>query len=243
MSMRSNDQEVGRVIGRFAFSILGGLLLASQLVLPSHAFALSVRTTNSADPPTSQSFALSEVSVVRLVYSYSAKPATKGTTAGTPVLCTSVGVLVKSIPASTSSTLNTSVLTDGSLLNTAPAPCAPAGSNSRSKTSTTYALSSINVYANDAYTGNAPAHALLGTYTVAATNAPLCIATPCMNGAFFFSFHTEPATANTQCSFDEYAPAIWDCIDFSSLSDGSPTDATSKYSSSDGISQSHTGHT
>ena len=191
MSMRSNDQEIGRVIGRFAFSILGGLLLASQLVLPSHAFALSVRTTNSADPPTSQSFALSEVSVVRLVYSYSAKPATKGTTAGTPVLCTSVGVLVKSIPASTSSTLNTSVLTDGSLLNTATTPCAPAGSNSRSKTSTTYTLSSINVYANDAYTGNAPAHALLGTYTLAATNAPLCIATPCMNGAFFFSFHTD----------------------------------------------------
>ena len=208
MSMRSNDQEIGRVIGRFAFSILGGLLLASQLVLPSHVFALSVRTTNSADPPTSQSFALSEVSVVRLVYSYNAKPATKGTTAGTPVLCTSVGVLVKSSPASTSSTLNTSVLTDGSLLNTATTPCAPAGSNSRSKTSTTYTLSSINVYANDAYTGNAPANALLGTYTLAATNAPLCIAKPCMNGAFFFSFHTDQlqptlnvASANTLQQF------------------------------------------
>ena len=84
-----------------------------------HAFALSIRTASSADPPTSQSFALSEVSVVRLVYSYNAKPASKGTTAGNPVLCTSLGVLVKSFPASTSSTLNTWVLTDGSLLNTA----------------------------------------------------------------------------------------------------------------------------
>ena len=208
MSMRSNDQEIGRGIGRFAFSILGGLLLASQLVLPSHAFALSVRTANSADAPTSQSLALSEVSVVRLVYSYNAKPAAKSTTAGNPVLCTSVGVLVKSFPTSTSSTPNTWVLTDGSLLNTTPAPCAPAGSNSRSKTSTTYTLSSINVYANDAYTGNASAHALLGTYTVAAANAPLCIATPCMNGAFLFSFHTDQlqptlnvATTNTPQQF------------------------------------------
>ena len=157
MSMRSHQPEMRRGIGRFAFSILGGLLLASQLVLPSHMFAISIRTANSADPPTSQSFALSEVSVVRLVYSYNATPATKRTTAGNPVLCTSLGVLVKSFPASTSSTLNTWVLTDGSLLNTATTPCAPAGSSSRGKTSTTYTLSSINVYANNAYTGNAPA--------------------------------------------------------------------------------------
>ncbi|MGZ3645128.1 MAG: PP2C family protein-serine/threonine phosphatase [Ktedonobacteraceae bacterium] len=208
MSMRSNDQEIGRGFGRFAFSILGGLLLAFQLVLPSHAFALSVRIASSANPPTSKSLALSEVSVVRLVYSYNAKPATKGTTSGNPVLCTSVGVLAKSMPASTSSSLNSWVLTDGSLRNTAPAPCAPAGSSSRGKTSTTYTLSSINVYANDAYTGNAPANALLGTYTVAANNVPLCFATPCMNGAFFFSFHTDQlqptldvATLNTLQQF------------------------------------------
>jgi len=208
MSMRSNDQVIGRGIGRFAFSILGGLLLASQLVIPSHAFALSVRTAINAEPPTSRSLALSEVSVVRLVYSYNVKPAAKGVASGTPVLCTSVGVLVKSFPASTSSTLNTWALTDGSLLNTAPAPCAPAGSSSGSRTSTTYILSSINVYANNAYTGNAPANALLGTYTVAANNAPLCFATPCMNGAFFFSFHTDQlqptlnvATANTLKQF------------------------------------------
>jgi serine/threonine protein phosphatase PrpC/rubrerythrin len=208
MSRRNNDQEIGRSIGRFAFSILGGLLLASQLVLPSHAFAFSVRTANSAEPPASQALALSEVSVVRLIYSYNAKPAAKTTTAGNPVLCTSVGVLVKSFLASNSSTLNTWVLTDGSLLNTAPAPCAPAGSSSRGKTTSTYALSSIKVYANDAYTNNASANVLLGTYTVAANKSPLCFATPCMNGAFFFSFHTDQpqptldvATANTLQQF------------------------------------------
>ena len=165
MSRHSYQPKMRQSIGRFAFSILGGLLLASQLVLPTTTFATSTRKASSADPPASQSLAQSEVSVVRLVYSFSAKPASKGTPAGTPVLCTSLGVLVKSFSASTPSTHNTWVLTDGSLLNTAPAPCAPAGSNSRSKTSTTYALSSIKVYANDAYTGNAPANALLGTYT------------------------------------------------------------------------------
>src|SRR4249920_3656787 len=149
MSRHSYQPEMRQSIGRFAFSILGGLLLASQLVLPLTTFALSTRTANSADPPASQSLALSEVSVVRLVYSFSAKPASKGTTAGTQVLCTGLGELVKSFPASSPSTLNAWVLTDGSLLNTAPAPCAPTGSSSRGKTSTAYTLSSINVYANN----------------------------------------------------------------------------------------------
>jgi len=195
-------------IGRFAFSILGGLLLASQLVLPSTTFALSTRVASSADPPASQSLAQSEVSVVRLVYSFSAKPASKGTTAGNPVLCTSLGVLVKSFPASTSSTPNNWVLTDGSLLNTAPAPCAPTGSSSRGKTSTTYTLSSINVYANNVFTGDASTNPLLGTYTAAPVSGFLCFATPCTNGAFLFSFHTnqlqptlDVATANTTQQF------------------------------------------
>jgi len=204
MSRHSYQPEMRRGIGRFAFSILGGLLLASQLVLPLTTFALSTRKASTADPPASQSLALSEVSVVRLVYSFSAKLASKATTAGTPVLCTSLGVLVKSFPASSPSTLNIWVLTDGSLLNTAPAPCAPTGSSSRGKTSTAYALSSINVYANNVYTGDVSTNALLGTYTAAPVSGFLCFATPCTNGAFLFSFHTDQlqptldvATTNT----------------------------------------------
>src|SRR5438045_4211973 len=133
MSRHNSQPEMRRGIGRFAFSILGGLLLASQLVLPSATFATSTRTASSADPPSSQSLAQSEVSVVRLVYNYTAKPASTGTTAGNPVLCTSLGVLVKSFLATAPFTPNSWVLTDGSLLNTAPAPCAPTGSSSRGK--------------------------------------------------------------------------------------------------------------
>jgi serine/threonine protein phosphatase PrpC len=208
MSRRSYQLQMRRGIGRFAFSILGGLLFASQLVLPSTTFAISNRTVSKADTPNPQSFTQSEVSVVRLVYSYSAKTAAKNTTPGNPVLCTSLGVLAKSVPASTPSTPNTWVLTDGSLLNTAPAPCGPTGSSSRGKTSTTYTLSSINVYANNAYTGNTITFALLGTYTPVSDGEFLCLATPCTNGAFLFSFHTDQlqptldvATTNTLQQF------------------------------------------
>jgi serine/threonine protein phosphatase PrpC len=144
---------------------------------------------------------------VRLIFSYSAKPA-KGAPAGNPVLCTSLGALVQSFPASDPTTLNTWVLTDGNLLNTAPAPCSPTGSSSRGKTSTTYSLSSIDVYANNVYTGNSSTHALLGTYTMPPVNGFLCFAKPCMKGAILFSFHTshpqptlDVATDNTTQQF------------------------------------------
>jgi serine/threonine protein phosphatase PrpC len=190
MSKHSSQPEMRRGIGYFAFSILGGLLLASLLVFPSPTFAASHRTASRADPPASQSLALSEVSVVRLVYSYNPVPAATTTKAANPVLCTSLGVLVKSFPASTPSASNNWVLTDGSLLNTTPAPCGPTGSSSRGITSPTYTLSSINVYANTVYTGTSSTFTLLGTYTTVSNGEFLCVATPCTNGAFFFSFHT-----------------------------------------------------
>ena len=68
MSTHSYQPEMRRGTGRFAFSILSGLLLASQLVFPSTTFAISTRIARSTDPPASQSLALSEVSVVRLVF-------------------------------------------------------------------------------------------------------------------------------------------------------------------------------
>jgi len=197
-----------RGIGQFAFSILGGLLLASQLVFPSPTFALSTRSARSADPPASPSLALSEVAVVRLVFNFTAKPASTGTTAGNPVLCTSLGVLVNSVPATSASNANSWVLTDGSLLNTTPSPCAPSGSSSRGKATTTYTLSSITVYANTAYTGTPSTNALLGTYTAVPGTGFVCSVTPCTNGAFLFSFHTDQlqpaldmATVNTTLQF------------------------------------------
>jgi len=60
------------------------------------------------------------------------------------------------------------------------------------------------VYANNAYTGNTSANALLGTYTAQPINGFVCFATPCTNGVFLFPFHTDQlqpilniATANT----------------------------------------------
>ena len=189
MSTHSYLPEMRRGISRFAFSILCGLLFVFQLVLPSIAFALSAQTHGSADP--SQSFAQSEVSVVRLVFDYTATTtSTKTTKVGNPVFCTSLGVLVKSWPARTASDFNSWVLTDGGLLNTTPSPCAPAGSSSTGKTTTTYSLSTISVYANNVYTDNTPANALLGTYSAVPTNSLWCLATPCTNGAFLFAFHT-----------------------------------------------------
>src|SRR6266702_1485526 len=67
MSRHSYQPEMRRGTGRFAFSLLGGLFLTSQHVFPSPTFALSTRTARSADPPASQSLALSEVAVVRLL--------------------------------------------------------------------------------------------------------------------------------------------------------------------------------
>jgi hypothetical protein len=203
MNLNRNQPEIHCGISRLAFLLLSPLFLASQLVFPSTIFALSTQTASSADPPALRSLALSEVAVVRLIYNYNPASTTTGT-AGKPVLCTSQGVLVKSFPASSPSASNSWVLTDGSLLNTAPLPCGPTGSSSRGKSSTTYFLSSIQVYANTAYTGNASAHALLGTYTTVSNGEFLCVAIPCTNSGFFFSFHTDQlqptldvATTNT----------------------------------------------
>src|SRR5437667_8250096 len=165
MSKLLSQPDMGRGISYFAFSILVGLLLAFLLVFPSPTFAASHWTTSRADPPASQSLALSEVSVVRLIYSYNPVPAATTTKAGNPVLCTGLGVLVKSFPASTPFASNNWVFTDGSLLNTSPAPCGPTGSSSRGKTSTSYTLVSIKVYANNVYTGTTSTNSVLGTYT------------------------------------------------------------------------------
>ncbi len=208
MSRHSSQAKMLRGIGHFAFSILGGIVLASQLVLPANGLATSTRTARSTGVPASQPLALSEVSVVRLVYSYVVTPTPKGKTAPNPVLCTSLGVLVQSLPAASTSGFNTWVLTDGSLLNTVPTPCASAASSSSGKTATTYKLSSITVYVNNVYTGKGLTSVSLGTYTAAPNNGFHCFASSCPNGAFFFSFHTDSlqptldvATSNTLAQF------------------------------------------
>ena len=70
MSTHRNILALRRGTGRSACSLLGGLLLALQLVVPAVAFAASIHTGQRADPP--QALAQAEVSVVRLVSDYTA---------------------------------------------------------------------------------------------------------------------------------------------------------------------------
>lgn len=186
MSMHSYIPELRRGMGRFAFSILGGLLLAFPLIWSPVAIASSSSRVNT-DPP--QAMAQSEVAVVRVVSNYTAKSGAKGSVSS--VFCTSLGVLVKSWPASpstpTATDFNSWVLT-ASNVPTTSTPCGLA--NAPGKTPTTYTLSRIDVYANTSYTGNTPANALLGTYLSGPANPSICSISSCNGGVELFAFHT-----------------------------------------------------
>jgi serine/threonine protein phosphatase PrpC len=186
MSAQRILPELRRVNGRFAFFMLGGLLLVFQLILAPVALAASSSRGNT-DPP--QAMALSEVSVVRLVSAYTAKTATRGSPSS--ILCTSLGVLVKSWPANpgtpTSTDFNSWVLTASSA-STTSTPCGLA--NVIGKPATVYTLSKIDVYANTAYTAHAVGIVLLGTYRAVASNPVVCSIPSCSGGAALFGFHT-----------------------------------------------------
>jgi serine/threonine protein phosphatase PrpC len=192
MSTHSYQPEMRRGRSRFAFLILSAFLLAFLFVLPSVSFAATSQAHVSTDPPVSPSLAQSEVAVVRLVFDYAAKTVSnKKTIVGNPVFCTASGVLVKSWSTSPVSAFNSWVLTDDSLLNTSPSPCAPAGTSSTVKSTSTYILSTISVYANNVYTSNTQSNALLGTYTPLPSDPFVCLPVTCTNGAFLFGIHTD----------------------------------------------------
>src|SRR6266567_3875977 len=139
MSTKSFLPEMRKGASPSVLVLLGGILIALQLVLPAVAFASPTRVA-APTPPADQAFALAEVSVVRLVVSYSstAQPL------GGSVECTGLGVLVASwIPAKPSDE-NTWVLTDGKLVNPSGATCAQSTSAAR--------MASLQVYANTVYT-------------------------------------------------------------------------------------------
>ncbi|MHB8595855.1 MAG: protein phosphatase 2C domain-containing protein [Ktedonobacteraceae bacterium] len=117
-------------------SLLGGLLISLQLVLPATTFAASPRATSSGYTfGNSQSLDLASVAVVRLVV-------TKFSHAPNPKLTpcsTGLGVIVSSSGQQQRSYLNY-VLTDTSFLTTKPC--------------LTNAGTTIAIYKNDAYTNN-----------------------------------------------------------------------------------------
>ncbi|HEY6540642.1 MAG TPA: hypothetical protein VIZ18_06880, partial [Ktedonobacteraceae bacterium] len=161
--------------------MLGGLLLLIPLLLP--ATALAAPRSAAATPPLTKSqqiVDLAGVSVVRLSLEY--LPA-KGTT---PIFCTTLGTIIASWPAQSTTEKNSWVLTDGSLLNTSKKnSCAPSGS-----------LALIQLFVSNEFTGTQPNLASLDTLNC--TTAGSCsdaagtqaIVTLANSSAILFSFHT-----------------------------------------------------
>src|SRR6266566_9660657 len=92
MSTKSFIPEMRKGASPSVLVLLGGILIALQLVLPAVAFASPTRVA-APTPPADQAFALAEVSVVRLVVSYSS---TAQPVSVPSVECTGLGVLVAS---------------------------------------------------------------------------------------------------------------------------------------------------
>ncbi|HEX9134933.1 MAG TPA: hypothetical protein VF844_21830, partial [Ktedonobacteraceae bacterium] len=136
-----------RGIARFAFSMLGGLLLALLLVLSPVAFAASAERV--ATPTYTQQgvLDLAGVSVVRLVVEYTQTPT------HTTVQCTGLGTLVGSWFPLNSSDKNTWVLTDGTLVDQGGQTCLP---------KSTGHLTRITIYANSNYTNTPATPVILG---------------------------------------------------------------------------------
>src|SRR5713226_2198698 len=179
MSTQSNTRKWRQGIGLTALSILSGLLLALQFVLPPVAFASPERP---AAPPFTP-LDLAGVSVVRLVVEYT------GTTTHLTARCTGLGTLVASWSPTTPTEQNNWVLTDGTLVNVNGQTCV---------STTKGSLTDIKLYANTLYTNSMlnlaliaelQCHQLTGqqkaTCSDMASETPL----PAQDGALLLSFH------------------------------------------------------
>lgn len=190
MSTYSSKSERRKGKASSTLFILGGILVALQLMLPSLALAAPARA---ASYQFGQSQALDQagVAVVRLVVSYASSAQKQPTPsvptgAGGVAECSGLGVLVKSWPARSGSDQNSWVLTDGALVNPAAPSCLPG--------SPPQALSSIQVYANTTYTSTSAAPLLLGTFHAPiAASTFLCRISPasCSVDAVLFAFHSD----------------------------------------------------
>ena len=184
--MHSNIPELRRGIGLTTLSILSGLLLAFQFVLPSVAFASSSEPTAPASLTPQGVLDLTGVSVVRLVVDYTA------TTTNMPTECTGLGTLVGSWPPASAAEMNNWVLTDGTLVNQKGQTCV---------STVRGFLTSIKLFANNAYTNNKLEQAQIGqlqchqeTEQQALCSDPMLerlYSSP--DGAVLFSFHTDAA--------------------------------------------------
>src|SRR5216683_2546416 len=173
-------------------ALLGGILIALQFVLPAAAFASLTRVAAS-NPPADQAFALAEVSVVRLVVSYSSTTQPVGGQTVVPAECTGLGILVASWATTNPREENTWVLADGDLVNRDGATCAQQRSAAQ--------ISALQVYANNVYTSN-PQGLLLSSSGFVPVTVRCSDTKTCSGGAALFAFHT-----NQPQPFLEVAPS------------------------------------
>jgi serine/threonine protein phosphatase PrpC/rubrerythrin len=184
MSTQSSIPEMRGGIGLSVFSLLIGLLLALQHILSPVVFASSSSPERvSRQVLTEQGVLdLAGVSVVRLVVTY--------TTTQASIACTGLGTLLASWSPTSLSEHNTWVLTDGTLISQNGQTCA---SSRRGQ------LTSIQVYANNAYTDSLPPPVMIGQLTcrqgqsqqiACGDSAPETLAAAA--GAVLFSFHSDP---------------------------------------------------
>ena len=185
MSTHSSIPEVRGGIALSAFSMLIGLLLAlQQLGLSPVAFASSSSPERVSRPALTEQgvLDLAGVSVVRLVVTYT-------TTTHTQIACTGLGTLLGSWSPASLSEKNTWVLTDDTLISQNGQTCA---------SSTRGQLTSIQIYANNAYTNNLPPPVVIGQLscrqgqsqqTACSDSAPETLAAAA--GGVLFSFHSD----------------------------------------------------
>src|SRR5713101_2403832 len=180
MSTKSFIPEMRKGISPSVLVLLSEILIALQFVLPATAFASLTRAA-APNPPADQAFALAEVSVVRLVVSYSSTTQPVGGQTVVPAECTGLGVLVASWATTNPREENTWVLADGDLVNRDGATCAQQRSAAQ--------ISALQVYANNVYTSN-PQGLLLSSSGFVPVTVRCSDTKTCSGGAALFAFHT-----------------------------------------------------
>nr|HET6903585.1 protein phosphatase 2C domain-containing protein [Ktedonobacteraceae bacterium] len=173
-------------------SVLSAVLIALQLLLSSVAYASS--TASNYTFGNNQPLDQASVSVVRLTVTYTA-PATIPPAPACTTTVTGLGVLVGSWPTTAGSTDFTNwIMTDGTLVDPQGVSC---GTGKPIE-----ALSSLQLYVNDAYTsatGNPTSSPLLKSLTCTPTGCTdgtvsasiMCqVSTPCSKGVVLLPFHT-----------------------------------------------------
>lgn len=158
-----------------ALFVLGGLMIALQLVLPLPVAASSGTATPRATPIKNQpeDIVRAGVSLVRLLVNYTDTAATEG---DTTYQCTGLGVIVSSGLSSQEQPHNTWILTDGDLLDNNAAACAQKRSGVK--------LDSVQVMFSTLYNNQQ-----LSTTLEANAITLVCEKQPCAQGLALLSFN------------------------------------------------------